>query len=813
MEDTGKSTLEGMPERRKRRGTWPWFVLNVLLFPAPAHFTLLRVRDYSFSKVLRHLGVTLLLVLVLLTAGFFQLLFSGVGKWWMLLPAASGAVLLYTQRHLRGEFHAASLSRLTGSRAGLLLSLVALFAVIGVLPSLELIELDQKRLEMIRLWMTPIPFWQEMLILLLGLFFLMANYAVNTEEPVSIDRAVILYACFVVIVNQALLLFVLTFGWLKFQGGFVSRLLIVLLAAILALDYWDARTLGQYVRRFFFLTCTKIAYAAVFWLCLAGLPQKAASTYLTGAYEQVKEPPAALSGRYLVVTDRDRFQSAHSACRKLRALFTKALLASDDGQLRRIAGLVETGQDAAFNESAHVCCMARSIGEGEVVPTTMDFGLVPMFRPIQTEWDVMITAMLFQGTIAESDLERYIAGFKAMLPKASGGTMPGIDTPYQARYASLATGTRADFVPPRFEIIEALTDAGFCPVVSLRFAGTTYWTALLQLDRQIGMAWLRMENLPETDRAIQSLFDAGKAKAERKEVLSRSLVPVPIDYLKRALDHSPGPAVVFSREGLAAAMPDRFAETDLFEMDRAVAFTAADPSRLRAHGFSSDTTGPFSDYAAYLAGVARIKAILSPATYDPVLFDPPRGPVEFSHGVSRLKEVDRIVWQLSPLRDCDRFDIADLMVEHQHLHAAPDLFFELVKEKPFSSDAIACSDAFAIGRELFLMGRHEEGRRYLKISFLRHPFSTEYELWYRIAEEKLGKAGKRFYSPPTHEADLYLYYRTVSDIRSGDKAAALRRLEQAVENDSHNSLARHLLSRYFDRPVDERYFFPAPEGL
>jgi hypothetical protein len=41
----------------------------------------------------------------------------------------------------------------------------------------------------------------------------------------------------------------------------------------------------------------------------------------------------------------------------------------------------------------------------------------------------------------------------------------------------------------------------------------------------------------------------------------------------------------------------------------------------------------------------------------------------------------------------------------------------------------------------------------------------------------------------------------------------LKRLENALEKDSHDSLATHLLSKYFSRPLDERHFFPAQEGL
>ena len=100
MAEETDTDANGIRERRRRGGTWPWFALNVILFPAPAHFTLLRVRDFSFGKSLLHVGVTLLLILVLLASASFQLVFPDFGRLWMLLPVLSGLVVLYANRSL-----------------------------------------------------------------------------------------------------------------------------------------------------------------------------------------------------------------------------------------------------------------------------------------------------------------------------------------------------------------------------------------------------------------------------------------------------------------------------------------------------------------------------------------------------------------------------------------------------------------------------------------------------------------------------------------------------------------------------------------
>ena len=114
---------------------------------------------------------------------------------------------------------------------------------------------------------------------------------------------------------------------------------------------------------------------------------------------------------------------------------------------------------------------------------------------------------------------------------------------------------------------------------------------------------------------------------------------------------------------------------------------------------------------------------------------------------------------------------------------------------------------------LFLLGYHKEALNYLNIAFLRHPFNAEYELWYQITRAKLKMPPVPFCSPPAMQPDLALYYRTIIDLNDGKAKKSRKRLEKALEKDSHNSLANHLLSKYFSRHIDDRHFSPAQEGL
>jgi tetratricopeptide (TPR) repeat protein len=812
MVEETNARSDDIEDRRQERGTWPWFVLNVILFPAPAHFTLLRIKDFRFGKSIIHLGVTFLLFFVLLISASLQLVLPDLGRLWMLLPVLSGLLALYANRSLRGNFKPFDITTVTRTHVFFFLFLVLIFAVLSILPSLDLIELNQKSTEVYKSWIRELPYWQDLLILVSGLFLLLVGYITNSIAPVTINRAFILYACLIIFISMLTIILLLVFAWLKIQGGFGTQLVIVLLAAILATDYWDARSFGQYTRRFFFLTCTKVFYFVFLWICFLGLPQKAASTL--SAYYFNKSRPAVIQGfnKYLVFSDRDRFKSAHVAARRMRSLYSGALCNSRQDELNLITGLLHGNKRSIFPADADICRLADLINRGEIQPSSMIFDRVPIFRPIHPDWDVMLTALLIQGTISKTDLNNFIADFKTMLPKTSQGWLPNISTPYKARYVSLATNTHVDFVPPRFEFLEDLLEKNICPVLSLRLAGVNYWATLLHIDYQSGIAWFRIKTLSCMGKSIQILFDSDESRNLKDEILSRFMVPLPLEYLRDVLEHFSGAVVVFTPTGLEKALPDLFVEKDLAEMNRAVAF-ASDPVMSTAPIFVDPQTNLFSEYAGYTRAVALIKAMLRPTPYKGNLFIRPAVTSFNRKGLSRIKEIETLLGQIGTLRDCDRIDIAHLLVKNNHVNGAPDLFVRLATEKIVASDLIDCSGAFRIGRELFLLGYHEKAFRYLELAFLRHPFNSEYELWYHIAREKLKKSPVPFYSPPEHQPDLYLYYQTLADIRKGHDKSALNRLENALEKDSHDSLATHLLSKYFSRPLDERHFFPAQEGL
>ncbi|MCP3871967.1 MAG: hypothetical protein GY699_02285 [Desulfobacteraceae bacterium] len=812
MTDTTADETNEMEERRQQSGTWLCFVLNIILFPAPTHFTILRIKNFHFAKSVKHLGLTLFLVIILLLSAILQLIYPGIGRFWMLLPIVSGCWVLFANRSIKKNFNSFDMGVVTHTHLHFFLIFLFLFTLLTVLPDLDFIELNQQSPNTTNLWLTTVPFWQDLVILIMGVAVLLAGYLTNTKSSISINRAFILYACFITLYFLLATALVLSFNWLKVKGGLGTHILLALISAMLALDYWDARAFGQYVRRFFFLTCTKGLYFLFLWLCFLGLPQKTASTIVVHYFK--KSRPAVVQGfdAHLVFSHRDRFRSAHNASHRLRYLYTRAILNARTDELNQINRRLYKNNEAVFPADADIYSLKKLIDSGKVKNPVSLFEKIPKFRPIHPEWDVMLTALLMQNTISMKDLNDFIVDFKSILPKMSEGHLPPINTPNKARYVSLATNTHVDFIPPKFEVIEVLLKNNLYPVLYIHLAGSQYWATLINMDPQSGIAWFRIETKSDMGQSIQNLYDSDESKELEDEITSRIMVPLSLKYFRDHMEQYPGPVVVFTKKGLGKTLPNLFSGKELDATNRAITLSA-DPESSTTPLVSELQPDTLSDYAGYLRRVASVKNMLSPTPYKRNRFFRPATPSLDLTGVDRLKKIDDLIGQIPNLVGRDRIKIAALLAANNHARIAPHLFKRMATEKTVSSDHMGCRDAFLIGRELFLLGYHQKAYRYLELPFLRHPFNSKYELWYHIVREKLTLPPIPFYSPPYHQPDLYLYYQTLVDLRKGHNKRALKRLEDVIEKDSLNSLATHLLSKYFNRPLDDHHFFPTQEGL
>ena len=158
----------------------------------------------------------------------------------------------------------------------------------------------------------------------------------------------------------------------------------------------------------------------------------------------------------LIFTDRNRFQSGHEAARRLRSLYAKAVLADRPDMMGAVLKLISEKRELLYPVCSDICELQQLADSAQFTPGSLAKESVPFFRPVHPSWDVMLTALLMQKTISESEIDKIIAGFKSMLPKSSKGVLPDLDTPYDVHYVSLATGTRVDFVPSSFELVTTI---------------------------------------------------------------------------------------------------------------------------------------------------------------------------------------------------------------------------------------------------------------------------------------------------------------------------------------------------------------------
>ncbi len=793
-------------------GCRPWFFLNLILFPVPAHFSLLRFGERGLGNNILHLGVSLFLFLLLITAALLQIFFPDIGRFWMILPALSGIGILLCRRIPPDAFTAVNLVSLLKERWTFIGGFVLLLTILNAIPLLNLIELNQKAAVYQNSWFVDLPPWQDALIMLSGLIALFFGYTINSPGGVSINRGLILYACYSAISGSITLIFYLATRFLKIQAGFGISLTAGLLAAILALDFLDAKTIGQFIKRYFLLTCTKGFTFLFLWLCLLGLPQKCASVFSEFHYNKAKPSPVRISPRFLVFDQQDHFTSAHHAARRIRVLSTKAVLDKDGAALDALGRVMENHSYNPFPDDSHIRQTSAAFANSKLDGPGMDFGTVPLFRPVEGGWDVMLAALLKQGSIEKGDMDQYIARFKKILPDTSEGVLPEIDKHFSTRYVALASGTEVDFIIPEYEYFEDLAANGFAPVLSIRLAGKKYWVALLHMDRKAQLAWFRIETPSTAEKSIRQLFDAGKHESLRDEIISRTVIALPLDYLRKTMALNGSPIIVFSKRGLGEKKMPQWAEQGNLDAVKGAIGAVSGKQRIKKPKPPGEGEGPFMRYANYRLTTAWIKSRLRPRRHGQELFsEAGRSPAPPE--VDILGKIQDLIKKQTPLYESDRLDIAALLAKNNHVKAVPELFVALAAPKPQLSDLIDCSDAFAIGRGLYLLGHGKAAHEYLELAFLRHPYFSEYELWYRISGLKQGLPPSPLLSPLDRKPAPALYYKTLADLRNDNEAGALKRLTKAVKKDSHDIMANHLLDKYFNRPLDTRHFFPTPEGL
>jgi len=452
----------------------------------------------------------------------------------------------------------------------------------------------------------------------------------------------------------------------------------------------------------------------------------------------------------------------------------------------------------------------KNLIEGGLDVSGSSGGLEAVFlRPIHGDWDVFLAAMSMQQG-ADVDFAKQISSFKAKLPKAAEGELPSLQYPHDAQLAAYATGQKAVFVQPTLQNLKTILDKKLIPIALLSLTGKEKWGAVLSVDEEKKLAIVLLGTSGEIQNNIQRLFDSDKAQENKNEILSRMIVFIPLESLREIIEDGGNPIIAVTNADSMKKMDAAFGRDYLNAMeavaanDRRIDIFNDPASKKSAAGSSADTE--------YLRSITKIKQLLDSGETDYEAFLS-NSRAEVYNWEQRIGAVEKIIDAVGELKEKDRFYIGYLLAKERNIQATRNLFLRLTDRPIKLNSMVDCREAYAIGKNLYLLGRYEAAFRYLNLAQARHPLAPNYERWFKIAALKAN--GEVLDEPAVTPSDpgLALYHKTLIDIENGEQDQALERLEAAVETDSHDSMANHLLNRYFGRPLDSTYFFDCPEGL
>ena len=726
------------------------------------------------------------------------------------MPVISALVIIYFNRLYIKRLPSFQFRFISKKNIRSIVILTLFIFVLQISAELNLLDLKNPLGKPSVYLLHDLPLWQDMIIAFVGITTVLTIYLMRTTATISINQIIILYACYTSIVSTIVLIFAGLARMLNVNTGFFLAIVSILLAAVLSRDIIDVQSFGAYLSRFFFRILPKGLNFIFLWVCFLGLPQQVASVYSSYYYNRIYPIPGENITQNLIFTDRDRFKSGHQAAKKARYLYSKIFLTENWKALERMSEDMDNNANLIYPNGDDIYLLNELSKSRNFKFNPVEDIDIPISRPIQSSWDVFLYAITKQGLLTNTD--ELIARFKTNLPDASKGNLPEIESFHEANFVSLAAEIPIYFLPPSFEYVKSLLKNDIVPIILLYLSGKPLWGAIITIDFDNSVVLVRTETTDREENSIKKIFDSNRDNKYKNEIMSRQITILPIEYVKSLFSDTSSPIIIFTDKKELLAMNLSLKNEELKEIKRAIG-NLHDPQNILSSGLISNTYQHQSEYAKRINSIAKIKYMIQPQGLDYELFP---NPEDMSLGLSRK---DRHAYVAETLKDTkwlssrDQIDISYKLINNDNVYSNKKLFVSLAKTPPVFNNLIDCDEAFTIGKQLFLSGYHKESLPYLELASKRHPFSSSYEIWYHIALLKNDKHVPLAYSDIKSKEGMWLYYQTLRDIKSGDSATALLRLEKNIRIDSHNSLANQLLHKYFNSSLDNDYFMIAPKGL
>jgi hypothetical protein len=580
------------------------------------------------------------------------------------------------------------------------------------------------------------------------------------------------------------------------------------IAGLLTLEFLDADSAKSFMGKYFGRTLPNLINLSLFIACVLGVPSFA-SHKLSGYFYDRIEPipleqysiPSFLNPNYL---------DGHAYGERIRYQLSKILLEGSSNtylvlqdHLKHNKDLVHTlAGDLYTLEDTHIDSFPL---EDEWVE---ELKKKELFRPIEPDWDVLISMAKHQGDL--SDYQQAIAEFKSKFSEVHYGKLPDISTLHSLLLVQEAFSLKLIYFQPELESIDRLHKLGVTPGMRISLSGKSQWCAVLKTFEPQRMALLRCEIENDAHNRLRHIFDAGQEQENAIEILSRTLVFLPLSYLEGIIQSSNSLVVAFLNQHKLKELENLNLLVDQDQFRRAANLDHLSPDQLsheliQKHGTEKQTH----------QGLFAKKAIEFYLKFDDLdledLFESRNiiSPDQRSKGILSIL-------QDSELTLSEKIELAGTL--SQKGPALPPGFDKVLlqlvgKKPPEFFDKLGCGSGFKIGLQLQLQGHFDLAEPYLRLPYYRHPQSKKYDLWYQINRIKRNLSPLDLQGSMKKEGGLYLYYRTLADLQLENKQEARGRLNQVLKKDRHNSMALHLMAKYFDQPIDTKFYFPNMKGF
>ncbi|MCO4783080.1 MAG: hypothetical protein KC646_12215 [Candidatus Cloacimonetes bacterium] len=768
-------------------------VLSFLFFPLISLIESFSFEKGSLKRNLKTLSGALILSASYITNIFLQIFYTAHISSFFVINLVIGLLCMDFHSNNK-ELHKVEGKGFSKTQ---LWSLGVFLSIVSVLPNIDLFGIRDMLIEprtgLLELWQTCLL---SILFVCLSLYL----YQITRPKGVDIKMFLLLYCFTALFASQVLGYWEALLNILNLSGSWLNHFVIYLVGAVLALDYKNCKSTMGIIKTWFQKTLLKMINILVVLLMYEGAFAPISYFIHKEMYEQNLIQDMALTRASLLDIDN----SNHAINYRIKTnLINKRLLFHKSPQdSSYIQWLLEQNDDLQFKSSI-LNDLKNYMKESSKFPV-LDVDQDLFFRPVDSEWDVLIAVARKQGLI--TDHNQVVSKFKTNNSEKNYGALPSMKLLHTVSFVQEVLGVESTMIEPKLSSVTTLLANNLYPIVQFDLSQVTYYGAIVDLDLENGFALLRMES-GVLKEGLAKLYDAGLDKKHFQRIVSEQTLIVPIRDLEKTLNLCDLPmAVLESPKKVSNLLA--ISEKELSYTKRAAYFQeihAIDNTRYeKLINLSNEQFTKSMVLAQWLYDYLH-QYSLSNADISLASKRLPRDQ-EFSMILSYLKDVPLSKRSKIRLGGC-------LFEEFPKLGPKLTLLLDyLYVDGQDIGDYAMSTKLYNFATGLYLHGQYKKALPYFKIINARHPKSFKYEISYKLCQLQLGEPTSSFKSFIIKKHGKWLYFRFLKLFKSGDKDQARLLLDSVLKDDPHNKMAIQLLQKYYDKN-ETQFEFTSFKGL